>query len=363
MSAELHGPDGTAGPVLLVGGYGVVGSRIARLLRDRYPDLPLLLGGRNPEKGKPLAEELGNATTARVDAEAGDPLAGLSPSPGLVLTAVNDPEDRVLLAAVRAGIPVVDITRWTARVQRAVLRLSAEQLRAPVVLASSWMAGLVSIAASAGVARVAPAERIEIDICYALADQSGSDSVEYMDRLAVPFETIEDGHERISYPLTDGRVVEFPGGKRSKTYRLDTPEQASLPCFLGVSTVATRIGYDSPAASWMLVALKRLGVLRFLQRDRFTAVRRALLHSSGDGDRATFVATISGKSSRVRVEVVDPEGQAHMTAVGAVVAAERALGLDGGAPATARVWFPEQFSDPEGLLATARSFGVEVGLR
>ncbi|MFQ5417409.1 MAG: saccharopine dehydrogenase [Myxococcota bacterium] len=351
---------GAGGSVLLIGGYGVVGSWIARLLRERHPELPLLLAGRSPEKGATLAEELGTAGTVRVDAGAGNPLSALSKPPALVLTAANDPEDRVLLAAVRAGIPVVDITRWTARVQRSVLRLSCEEIRAPVVLASSWMGGLASITASAGAARIAPVERIEIDICYAQADQSGSDSVAYVDRLAIPFETTQDGRERLSYPLTDGRVVRFPGGRKASTYRLDTPEQATLPCFLGASTVATRIGYDSPAASWMLVALKRSGILRVLQRDRFTPWRRALLHSSGDGDRATFVVSVEGKSGSVRVEVVDPKGQAHLTAVGAVVAAERALGLDGGAPAAARAWFPEQFPDPEGALATAHTLGVEV---
>lgn len=349
--------------VLVVGGYGVVGSRIARLLRKRHANLPLLLGGRNPDKGRALCAELGAASAVHVDVEADDPLSGLSEPPALVVTAVNDPDDRVLLAAVRAGIPVVDIARWTARVQRAVLRLSAEELRAPVVLASSWMGGLVSIAASAGAARAAPVERVEIDICYALADRSGSDSVEYVDRLAVPFETTEGGRERLCYPLTDGRRVEFPGGRKASTYRLDTPEQATLPCFLGAATVATRIGYDSPAVAWMLVALKRSGVLRLLQRDRFTSLRRALLSGSGDGDRATFVVAVQGKPGSTRVEVVDPQGQAHLTAIGAVVAAEHALGLDGGARPAARVWFPEQFPDPAAALATARALGVEVTIQ
>ncbi|MCP5066662.1 MAG: saccharopine dehydrogenase, partial [bacterium] len=97
-----------SGAILVVGGYGVVGAQIVRLLRKRNAEVPLWLGGRNPEKGKALAEELGNATPVHLDAEATDPLGELSAPPELVLTAVNDPGDRVLLAAVRAGIPIVD---------------------------------------------------------------------------------------------------------------------------------------------------------------------------------------------------------------------------------------------------------------
>ena len=43
--------------VLIAGGYGVVGSQIARFVRKRHPDLPLIIGGRNPDKAESLARE------------------------------------------------------------------------------------------------------------------------------------------------------------------------------------------------------------------------------------------------------------------------------------------------------------------
>jgi len=55
--------------VLIVGGYGVVGSQIAQIFRQRHPDIPLVLSGRNPSQGKQLAKQLGNAESISLDIE------------------------------------------------------------------------------------------------------------------------------------------------------------------------------------------------------------------------------------------------------------------------------------------------------
>ena len=39
--------DPVFGPVLILGGYGSVGSRTGRALRQHHPDLPLVIAGRD----------------------------------------------------------------------------------------------------------------------------------------------------------------------------------------------------------------------------------------------------------------------------------------------------------------------------
>jgi saccharopine dehydrogenase-like NADP-dependent oxidoreductase len=347
--------------VLLVGGYGLVGAEVATLLRRRHPGLGLMLGGRRPEGGEALARGLGRAARVRIDVSSPDPLReALSLArPDLVVTVVNDPADRVLLAAVREGLAVVDITRWTARLHRALVALAGENLRAPVVLASGWMAGLASLVAAQAAQRVGGAERIYLDILYGMADRSGPDSIAYMDRLALPFEAMRDGVEVSVLPLTEGRVSGFAGGRRATTWRLDTPELSTLPASLGASTVETRIAFDSALATFALVAMQRIGLLALLQRPRFTGLRRALLHTSGPGAPAFFRVEAARARSTLRIDVADAKGQAHLTAVGALLSIERALALDGAPPLAARVHFPEHFDDTASMLATAASLGVE----
>ena len=350
-----------ASSILIAGGYGLVGSEVARLIRARHPALPLVLGGRDPSShARRLAEALSPATCVPLDVSADDPLAALELLPGAVVGAVNDVDDRLLLAALRHRLPYVDITRWTSLMLRATLRASIDGPVSPVLFSSAWMGGVSSLLALAAARRLESLDRIDVSILYGLADRAGPDSIAYVDRMAACFEVTENGTQRLVRPMTDGRRVDFPGGRRATVYRLDTPEQATLPLFTGAASVATRIGYDSPLATSSLVSLRRLGILRLLARDRFIGLRRRLLYSSGEGAPAILAIDAAGGGELSRVHAVDPSGQAHLTALGAVISLERVLGLDGAPGEPAGVRFPEQHPDLDRALETLRRHGVEL---
>lgn len=368
-SATTASASGDDACVLLVGGYGLVGSEIAMLLRERHPNLRLLLGGRNPAAGAPLASRLGHADAVRVDTTLADPLASVLAAPGprvdLVATVVNDPGDTLLRAAVERGIALVDITRWTARMHRALALLAARPPAAAVVLASGWMGGFAPIVAAAAASRLASVETIFLDILYGMADRSGPDSVAYMDRLAIPFEALRGGEECLAWPLTDRRRAVFAGGISTDTWRLDTPEQLTLPGSTGAHTVETRIAFDSAAATLAMAAMARVGIFSLLQKPRLTNLRRALLHVSGPGATTRFTVEAGGrgadsKPASTRICVSDARGQAHLTAIGALLVIERVLDLDGAGGLPPGVHFPESFVAPDRLLATAVALGVEL---
>ncbi|WP_223758261.1 saccharopine dehydrogenase [Myxococcus sp. RHSTA-1-4] len=344
------------GAVVLAGGYGVVGSEVARMLRARHPALPLVLAGRTPSRGEALAAEVG-ASLQVMD------LAGPSPldfSARAVVTLVNDPADRLLRACVQAGIPVVDITRWTARVQQALALLAVEPPRAPVVLASGWMAGAVPLVGAALSRELGGASTVEVSILYDMADRAGEDSIEFMDRMHVPFEVMEEGRRRVVEPLTEARKVEL-GGRQHRVLRLDTPEQLTLPLVLGARTVSTRMGFSDASATLALQAAQGLGLFHLLRGERFRRLRRALMHGSGKGGRAEVRVEVTSGAGARALTLVDARGQAHLTAAGATLALERALGLDGDAPPRG-VAFPEQTPSPERALEALRSLGVELVL-
>ncbi len=345
------------GAVVLVGGYGVVGGEVARMLRARHPSLPLVLAGRTPSRGEALAKEVG-ATLLALD------LAGPAPldfSARAVVSLVNDPSDRLLRACIRAGIPYVDITRWTARVQQALALVAVEPPRAPVVLSSGWMGGVVPLVGAALASELGGATSIDTSILYDLADRAGEDSIEFMDRMNFAFEVTEDGRRQVVEPLTEARHVRL-GGQNRRVVRLDTPEQLTLPLVLGARTVSTRIGFSDGSATLALQALQGLGVFHLLRGERFRGLRRALLRSSGRGGRAVLHIEVSRGGESRSAELVDARGQAHLTAAGATLALERALGLDGDAPPRG-IAFPEQSTSPGRAVEALRSLGVEIELR
>ncbi|MFJ8015668.1 saccharopine dehydrogenase [Streptomyces sp. NPDC096339] len=340
-----------AGPVLITGGYGTVGAEIARMAAA---DAPVLLTGRSPERGRALADELGGEVRAW---DLGDP-APFHAGVRAVINSVNDPDDRVLRAAVSAGIPYVDITRWTARLQRAVTVAALMRPTSPVLLSSAWMGGVVSLVAASLAAELGGADRVETAVRWDMADRAGADSVEFMDRLGVGFEVVDDGRRRLAAPLTDARTV-LIDGTPVRVARIDTPEQFTLPLTLGTTTAATRIGFSSPAATRALLALRGTGFFRWAGGDRWAPARRALLHSPGEGGTALLRVDVSHGGRGLSATVTDARGQSHLTAVGALLGLRRVLGTDGHRACNGVV-FPEQHPDPARAESLLAAHGVHL---
>ena len=59
-------------PILLMGGTGVIGRLTARALRAAYPDVPLLIGGRDLARSREAAGEIGQAEGVVIDPRAVD---------------------------------------------------------------------------------------------------------------------------------------------------------------------------------------------------------------------------------------------------------------------------------------------------
>ncbi|MFF5518847.1 saccharopine dehydrogenase family protein [Streptomyces coeruleorubidus] len=340
------------GPVLVVGGYGTVGGDLARLAA---PSWPLLLTGRSPERGRALAEEVG-ASVRRWDV--GDP-EPFSARVRAVISTVNDPDDRVLRAALHGGVPYVDITRWTARLQRAAAITALTPPKAPVLLSSSWMGGVSALVAAALAADLGGAAAVEVAIRYDLKDRAGTDSVEFMDRLGLDFEVMEDGQRRMIMPLSGAGYVTI-GEHRTKVARIDTPEQFTLPLTLGVDTAVTRIGFSANSSTSALLALKKTGFFRWGRGDRLESVRRSLLYSPGEGGEALLRIDVRGRDGGRRTAMVrDTAGQAHLTALGGLLGLRRVLGEDG-SPAPEGVVFAEQTPSPREVIPALEKAGIEV---
>ncbi len=312
-----------SGPVVLVGGYGVVGSETARLLRQHHPDLPVVLAGRSPERGVALARELDLATLVWDLGAPEAPDIGAS----AVVTLVNDPNDHALRACLAGGVPYADIARWTARIQRAASIVAVAAPRAPVILSSGWMGGIAPRVVGALASSGTRVTHVDASIRYDLSDKAGVDSVEFLDRLDRPFEVMSEGRERLVGPLTQRRRV-LIGPHRVQVARFDTPEQFTLPITLGVRDAATRIGFSSNVANWSLLALRRLGFFRLARGDRWSSARRALLYQPGDGGIARILLRLRGPQGEIKATVTDSRGQAHLTAVGAMLSLREALNPD-----------------------------------
>ncbi|MCJ0905795.1 saccharopine dehydrogenase family protein [Rhodococcus sp. ARC_M6] len=346
MTDSLH--HRSDAPILIVGGYGTVGTALTHLAAPKFP---ILLAGRNPAGGAELARTHG-VSVRRWDL--GDPTP-FDATVRAVVSTVNDPHDRVLRACIEAGVPYVDITRWTGRVARAATLTGHLAPTSPVYLSSGWMGGVTNLVAAALVHELGGADEITISIRYDTNDRAGRDSVDFIDRLGQDYEVMLGGNPITVSPLTDTAWVEFPGS-RTKVARIDTPEQLTFPMTMNVQTATTRIGFSSNVSTNLLLAAKKAGLFRWGRGNKFTPLRRALLYSPGTGGSAQVRIDVSGPHGASSAVVVDPNGQAHLTAVGGYLALRRVLGND----MHPGVAFPESVPHPERIIGELEKHGVAV---
>lgn len=353
--------------ILLAGGYGLVGKQVAKLIRHRHPDLSLLIAGRNLTKAEALSNELGNARGIRLDVTQPNQLKGEQPN--AVVALVNDPGDYLLMDAVNRGIPYLDVTRWTERLRTSMAQLTAKladkPLQAPVLFASGWMGGIAAVIAVAAAQTLTKAERIDISVLFSLKDKSGPNSVEYMDRLATPFEAMVDGQLKRVLPYTDPRTMTFPGGYTTSVYRFDTPDQLTLPQTTGATTVAARIAFDDAFSTGLLRFLTRSGIWQLISGARFTSLRRSILYNPGSGASHEIHIAVAGQAAdnapqQTIVTIADPKGQTHLTALGALLQLERLLGLDGAQSPSAGIVYPDTAPQIDHALHLLAEFGVTV---
>jgi len=100
----------------------------------------------------------------------------------------------------------------------------------------------------------------------------------------------------------------------------------------------------------------------------FKRPRQGILYNPGEGATHEFAVQITGAATDggrqvAKIAIIDPLGQAHMTAAGAVAQIERVLGLWRRAVPPQGISFPEQAVDHEKGLAALREMGLAIERR
>ncbi|CCW30961.1 Saccharopine dehydrogenase involved in xenocoumacin synthesis [Xenorhabdus nematophila F1] len=306
--------------VLLVGGYGVVGHQVALILNQYAPHLELIIAGRDINKAGELAKSLQNAQGIAFDIEKiclPDDL-----NVDIILSTVNDPQDNLFYFANKHGIAYVDIARWTERLQITLSKAVMMQNTSSMIFASSWMASVVSALANDMTKSFKNVTSIDISILASSQDKAGPDSFDYLDRLAIPFIVKQSDRYQKVLPFSDERIVSFGDNGKYKVFRMDMPEQFTLPLMTNAKTVATRIGYNNHKANDILAFVIKSGIWKLISGDLFKKLRKKIFYHPGSGDQHQIRIDVHGVDENGHqrhhiLHIKDPKGQSHLTATGA----------------------------------------------
>lgn len=311
--------------VLIVGGYGNVGKRIARLLADELGSR-LLVGGRNKSRAERCAADLKTAAQARrIDvtqpATFNEALQGVA----MVIMCLDTADLKFAHACVVRGVHWIDITASSDVVERLGFMQDLAAAHGVTILSSVGLApGITNLLAKAcAMASHRELLKIDIHILFGLGDHHGKAAVAWMvNRFHRPFKVITAQGPRSVRPFVERASGKFPApfGVRT-TYRFDFSDQHTLRDTLGVEQVNSWATFDHANLTHFLSRLAQLGVLGWT---RFRLVHRLF---------SILMRTLRGRSSRfaVSVEAMSDTDAVRFTASGleeahatAVIAAETA---------------------------------------
>lgn len=340
----------SATDILVVGGYGVVGRRIATHLAPRFP-ARVLVAGRDEVRALALCRQLGEGTRPRrVDVNDPASIEAALEGVGTVVTCVAQHERHLLRASIDRGLAYTDIAPGLAFWQGAEnLNADARRTGARVLLGAGLSPGISNMMAQRLVKTLGQVERIETAILLSLGDEYGPDSLSYiLEEVAKAWQVVEDGRPREALPFTEGKRVQFPAPLGSRmAYLFPWSDVAYYPKTLGAKTALGRFALDPSWVARLFSALlrtrarsgfgssglilKNRGLIEMLQRLYAARERFALVVTAQSGG-SIMKATLAGR---------------HQAAATAAGASELTRALAAGEITEAGVWLPEQILSHE----------------
>lgn len=324
-------------PVLIVGGSGVVGSLTARTLRRMHPQLPIAIGGRDLAKAEAVAAEIGEAVAVRVDLSRPDLGQADADAFGAVVMFLKDDTLNSLRFAQSARVPYIDISTALFEIAPEVALYVAKPESAPLLLNGTWLAGTALLAALDYASEFERVESVAIGAVFDEQDMGGpaaSADFERQTRATSNALILQNGQwvwvggDRGARVFTGGDGSEY----RGQAYPLLDP--VCLAAALNLKAARFDVAYGMSAS-------RRRG-------EPFST--EMIIEIEG---RKT-----SGRSGTFRLELLHPQGQAPVTAVGVSVAIERMIGLVGDGPAAPGLHMPNTLIDPAYMVERLQQFGA-----
>lgn len=352
--------------ILIAGGYGVVGKRIAARLAADFPGR-IVVAGRDLARANQAAAAIGHgARGRRIDiadpASISDALNGVAVAVGCI----DQPGRKLMWAALQRGLGYTDITPHLTELGRGSayddIVAAALASRARLVLGTGIVPGISNVMVRALADMLGGADEIDTALMLNADDISGAASFDYfLQELSMTFVRRIDGEDRPTRAFAEPVLVQFPAPIGAHyAYLFPFSDQVLYPRTMAVRTAITRLAIEPAWLARVLSVMTRTGVARLVAIDW---LRHAIARTRRDRPSA------QGARFALRVDVRRGSRSGHGTLVSRTQADAAATGaaevvrlLAEGRIAQPGAWMPEQVIDPAPFLARLASAGLNVEL-
>jgi hypothetical protein len=322
--------------ILIVGGYGMVGSNIARLIRQADKRMELVLAGRNPQNGILLAKELNYSETAYINLEEGFELSDFKKI-DLIISAVDDHSNILRETAILNGIACIAVSELADQISPTAFLSLHKTIVAPVVYAGHWQAGLLTLMVKQQANKFSQIETIELAGLYDPKDSVGPLVANEVSGF-VGEALIRKGGDWLSLQAKENpRTIDLYNHSSAIGYPLSTLDVPSIAAFTG----AKNIRFD-------FITGESIGTSKGLEASHDLYI--------------TIIGTLlSGEKRKLSTIVSGTKGNSHLTAVGVYLITENILGLNGQSEQKiGGLYLPETIISTDYISSRFKEFGIEI---
>lgn len=328
----------TFDPILLMGGSGAIGRQTARAIRATYPDVPLLIGGRDLTKAQNAAAEMSGALGVAIDTACAD--LGLGERKiSAVVVLYKDHSLVGLRFAQSRGVPHLSISSGVFEIAPEIASFVNAPAAAAVVLGYEWLVGATTVPALHLTKPFGQVHEIRIGALVDEKDVGGpavAADFEHLNHLMPAALTRRAGvylwrkgnDAKAVFSALDGTEINASG--------FSSIDVVGLASSTGAQSVQFDLGMGISSS----------------RRKGGTFSTEIILDISG--------LDLAGQALRTRHAVVHPGGAAPLTGMGIALLLERLVGLDGKPPVAPGLYFPYQILDASHYLARLAKEGGQV---
>ena len=325
-------------PVLLLGGSGAIGHQAARALHATYPDLPLLIGGRDVTKAQRAAADIGGAEGVQIDPTSAD--LGLGEREiSAVVVLYKDHSLAALRFAQSRRVPHLSISSGVFEIAPEIANFMQAPGVSAIVLGYEWLVGATTVPALHVARAFSQVHEIRIGALVDEEDVGGpavAADFEHLNHLLPAALTRRDGvylwregeEAKSVFPALDGTHIDATG--------FSSIDVVGLASATGAHSVQFDLGMGISSS----------------RRKGGAFSTEIILEMSG--------LDIAGMPHHTRHAVVHPGGAAPLTGMGIALLLERLVGLDGKPPVAPGLYFPYQILDASHYLARLAKEGGEL---
>lgn len=303
--------------ILVIGGTGLVGKVILRILQRRNADYNLFVGSR----------QSGNtANDLIIDVNSPKTFECIIHNKiDLIVMCTKDSRNEILQFAIQNKLDYIDITKPTPDLTAAFNLAKANQhnIDSHIVFSSGWMGGIVANLVDCMESDKSKIRETSLYIYYSVKDLAGKSSANFLaENVCKPFVVYKNNEpQKVKHFLNSEKFdFSFGIGKR-QAYNLDVPDLFILNQIEKIPTVSVKMTYNSKFITSLMGYFQSLRIFNIMSLRE----RQLMFGSSGNGDQTVFEVVVKTQDKTKKISLQSVKGQAELTAFSTVLHIEKML--------------------------------------